>query len=244
MKNIKLIVEYDGTNYSGWQKQNNNITVQGTLEEILSELTKEKIEIIGCSRTDSKVHARKYICNFHTNSTIPSHKFREALNVGLPCDIAILESSEVPLNFHARYDCIGKKYSYTILERSVKATIDRNFTYQCKYNLDIAKMQEATKHFIGTHDFSAFRNNGSSVKTSTRNITELKVEKLGNYVKIYASADGFLYNMVRIIVGTLVDVGTNKIKPETIIDIINSKDRSEAGKTAPPQGLCLEEVYY
>lgn len=244
MKNIKLIVEYDGTNYSGWQKQNNNITVQGTLEEILSELTKEKIEIIGCSRTDSKVHARKYVCNFHTNSTIPSDRFKEALNVKLPCDIAILESSEVPLNFHARYDCRGKKYSYTILERSVKATIDRNFTYQCKYDLDIEKMQKATKHFIGTHDFSAFKNNGSSVKTSTRSITELKVEKLGNYIKIYASADGFLYNMVRIIVGTLVDVGTNKIKPETIIDIINSKDRSEAGKTAPPQGLCLEEVYY
>jgi len=244
MKNIKLIVEYDGTNYSGWQKQNNNITVQGTLEEILSELTKEKIEIIGCSRTDSKVHARKYVCNFQTNSTIPSDKFKEALNVKLPCDIAILESSEVPLSFHARYDCIGKKYSYTILERSVKATIDRNFTYQCKYDLDIEIMQEATKHFIGTHDFSAFKNSGSSVKTSIRNITELKVEKLGNYIKIYASADGFLYNMVRIIVGTLVDVGTNKIKPETIIDIINSKDRSEAGKTAPPQGLCLEEVYY
>lgn len=244
MKNIKLIVEYDGTNYSGWQKQNNNITVQGTLEEILSELTKEKIEIIGCSRTDSKVHARKYVCNFQTNSTIPSDKFKEALNVKLPCDIAILESLEVPLSFHARYDCIGKKYSYTILERSVKATIDRNFTYQCKYDLDIEKMQEATKHFIGTHDFSAFKNSGSSVKTSIRNITELKVEKLGNYIKIYASADGFLYNMVRIIVGTLVDVGTNKIKPETIIDIINSKDRSEAGKTAPPQGLCLEEVYY
>jgi len=244
MKNIKLIVEYDGTNYSGWQKQNNNITVQGTLEEILSELTKEKIEIIGCSRTDSKVHARKYVCNFQTNSTIPSDKFKEALNVKLPCDIAILESSEVPLSFHARYDCIEKKYSYTILERSVKATIDRNFTYQCKYDLDIEKMQEATKHFIGTHDFSAFKNSGSSVKTSIRNITELKVEKLGNYIKIYASADGFLYNMVRIIVGTLVDVGTNKIKPETIIDIINSKDRSEAGKTAPPQGLCLEEVYY
>lgn len=244
MKNIKLIVEYDGTNYSGWQKQNNNITVQGTLEEILSELTKEKIEIIGCSRTDSKVHARKYVCNFQTNSTIPSDKFKEALNVKLPCDIAILESSEVPLSFHARYDCTGKKYSYTILERSVKATIDRNFTYQCKYDLDIEKMQEATKHFIGTHDFSAFKNSGSSVKTSIRNITELKVEKLGNYIKIYASADGFLYNMVRIIVGTLIDVGTNKIKPETIIDIINSKDRSEAGKTAPPQGLCLEEVYY
>lgn len=244
MKNIKLIVEYDGTNYSGWQKQNNNITVQGTLEEILSELTKEKIEIIGCSRTDSKVHARKYVCNFQTNSTIPSDKFKEALNVKLPCDIAILESSEVPLSFHARYDCIGKKYSYTILERSVKATIDRNFTYQCKYDLDIEKMQEATKHFIGTHDFSAFKNSGSSVKTSIRNITELKVEKLGNYIKIYVSADGFLYNMVRIIIGTLVDVGTNKIKPETIIDIINSKDRSEAGKTAPPQGLCLEEVYY
>lgn len=244
MKNVKLIVEYDGTNYSGWQKQNNNITVQGTLEEILSGLTKEKVEIIGCSRTDSKVHARKYVCNFQTNSTIPSDKFKEALNVKLPCDIAILESSEVPLNFHARYDCIGKKYSYTILERAVKATIDRNFMYQCKYDLDIEKMQEATKHFIGTHDFSAFKNSGSSVKTSIRNITELKVERLGNYVRIYASADGFLYNMVRIIVGTLVDVGTNKIKPETIIDIINSKDRSKAGKTAPPQGLCLEEVYY
>lgn len=244
MRNIKLIVEYDGTNYSGWQKQNDNITVQGTLEKVISELTNEQIEIIGCSRTDSKVHARKYVCNFQTNSAIPGNRFKEALNIKLPCDIAILESMEVSSNFHARYDCIGKRYSYTILARAAKATIDRNFTYQYKYKLDIEKMQEATRYFIGTHDFSAFKKTGSSVKTSIRNITELKVEKIEDYIKIHVSADGFLYNMVRIIVGTLIDVGTNKIKPETIVDIINSKDRTKAGKTVPPQGLCLEEVYY
>ena len=193
MRNIKLVVEYDGTNYCGWQKQNHNITVQGTLEKVISELTNEEIEVTGCSRTDSKVHAREYVCNFQTNSTIPGNRFKEALNIKLPCDIAILESSEVSSDFHARYDCIGKRYSYTILERTAKATIDRNFVYQYKYNLDIEKMQEAAKYFIGTHDFSAFQKTGSSVKTSIRNITELKVEKLGDYIKIYASADGFLY---------------------------------------------------
>ena len=126
----------------------------------------------------------------------------------------------------------------------MKATIDRNYVCQCKYNLDIGKMNEACKYFIGTHDFSAFKNKGSSVKTSVRTISELYVEKTGNYVKIFVSADGFLYNMVRIIVGTLIDVGIGKINPESIKNIIDSKERTNAGKSMPPQGLCLEEVYY
>ncbi|GAA0116405.1 tRNA pseudouridine(38-40) synthase TruA [Clostridium senegalense] len=244
MRNIKLTLEYDGTNYFGWQKQKTKVTLQGTIEDVISNLTKEDIEIIGCSRTDSGVHSKGYICNFVTNSSIPSEKFKDALNVKLPDDIAVLKSEEVPEEFHSRYSCRGKTYSYTILERPMKATIDRNYVCQCKYNLDIEKMNEACKYFIGTHDFSAFKNKGSSVKTSVRTISELYVEKTGNYVKIFVSADGFLYNMVRIIVGTLIDVGIGKINPKSIKNIIDSKERTNAGKSMPPQGLCLEEVYY
>lgn len=244
MKNIRLMLEYDGTNYCGWQKQNSQITVQQIVEEAIKNLTKEKVEVIGCSRTDSGVHAREYICNFKTNSSIPAEKFKEALNIKLPEDVAVIQSSEVPETFHSRYNCTGKTYSYTILLRDFKATIDRNFVYQYKYNLDVDKIEKACKYFIGIHDFAAFKNKGSSVKTSTRNIKELKVKVTEKYLKIYVTADGFLYNMVRIIVGTLLDVGIGKIEPEEIKNIIESKDRKMAGKSAPPQGLCLEKVYY
>ncbi|WP_040327554.1 tRNA pseudouridine(38-40) synthase TruA [Clostridium ihumii] len=244
MKNIRLSLEYDGTNYFGWQKQKNKITIQGVLENTLLEITKEEIEVIGCSRTDSRVHSRGYICNFITNSSIPSEKFKEVLNVKLPNDIAVLKSEEVPMEFHSRYNCVGKTYSYTILQRSIRAAIDRNIVYHCKYSLDVEKMQEACKYFIGKHDFSALKNTGSSVKTSVRTIKDLRIEKNNDYIKIFVSADGFLYNMVRIIVGTLIDVGTKKIDPKDIETIINSLERKNAGKTVPPQGLCLEKVYY
>jgi tRNA pseudouridine38-40 synthase len=244
MRNIKLVLEYDGTNYFGWQKQNNAITIQGTLEKALESLVGENISVIGCSRTDSKVHAKGYVCNFNTSSSIPGEKFREALNNKLPEDIVVLSSKEVPKDFHARYHSKGKMYCYNILNTPVRSALDRNYVYHYKGELDIALIKEGSKYFIGKHDFAAFRNLGSSVQTSVRTIYSIEIEELYNQIKIYISADGFLYNMARIIVGTLLEVGCKKIEPCYIKEIIDSKDRSRAGRSVPPQGLTLVEVYY
>lgn len=244
MKNIKLVLEYDGTNYMGWQKQPNAETVQGAVERAVEKLTKEHVSVTGCSRTDSRVHALSYVCNFKTNSTVPPNKYREALNFYLPEDIAVTSCCEVDNDFHSRYDSKGKMYSYTILNTESRRPLSRNTSYQFKGNLNVDDMIEAAQMLVGTHDFAAFRNLGSSAKTTVRTVTELRIDKENDYIKIYIAADGFLYNMARIIVGTLIDVGSGKIKPEEIINIINSKDRTKAGKTSPAQGLCLVEVYY
>lgn len=244
MKNIKLTLEYDGTNYLGWQKQPKGVTVQGTVEDAIEKLTKEKCEVTGCSRTDSRVHAMAYVCNFKTNSKVPVHKYKDALNFYLPEDIAVTDCVEVDDNFHSRYDSKGKMYCYTILNSDNRSPLYRNNSYFYKGKLDVDKMCQGADFIKGTHDFSAFRNLGSSVKTTERTITDLRVEKDGKFIKIYISADGFLYNMARIIAGTLIDVGSLKISPIQIKNIIESKERSNAGKTCPAQGLCLMEVYY
>lgn len=244
MRNIKLTLEYDGTNYQGWQKQKIGKTIQGTLEKAIWELTKSNIEVIGSSRTDSGVHAKGFIANFKTKSTIPSNKFREALNYRLPEDIVILKSEEVSNDFHSRYSAKGKTYSYSIINREVPLAIYRNYYYNVKKQLNIGAMSEACRYFIGTHDFNAFKSSGGSVKTTIRTITDLHIESNGDIIKIYVTGDGFLYNMVRIIVGTLIMVGNNKIKPNEIKEIIDSKDREKAGICVPANGLVLEEVYY
>ncbi len=246
MKNIKLIIEYDGTNYSGWQrqKQNNVITIQGKIESAIEEITGEKTQITGASRTDAGVHAKGYIGNFYTDSKISVEKFTGAINSKLPLDIVILHSIEVPYEFHSRYNSKGKRYSYTILNRRESVAVGRNYIYNHKEILDVDAMKLGALYFIGTHDFSAFKNLGSSVKTSVRTISQLDIIKDGELIKIYIAADGFLYNMVRIIVGALIRVGEGKIKPNEIKDIIESKERAKAGKSAPPGGLCLEEVFY
>lgn len=244
MRNIKLTLEYDGTNYLGWQKQKVGITIQGTLEEAIKVLTKEEVEVTGSSRTDAGVHAKGFVANFKTNSKIPSEKFREAINHKLPEDIVILKSEEVEEEFHARYNAMGKTYSYSILNRDVPSAIDRNYLYHVKRRLDVESMKEACQYFIGTHDFSAFKTSGSSVKTTVRTIKELYIEDNDDIIKIYVTGDGFLYNMVRIIVGTLIMVGSNKIKPLEIKNIIASKEREKAGICVPASGLVLEKVYY
>lgn len=244
MRNIKLIIEYDGTNYYGWQRQKIGNTVQQKVEEAISKVTNEEIEVIGSSRTDSGVHARGYVANFKTNARMPAEKFREAINCKLPEDISIIHSEEVTEDFHARYHSEGKTYCYTILNRVQPPALDRNFVYHVRWHLDIEAMKEACKFFEGTHDFKAFQTPGGSVKTSVRTITDLHIETDGDKIKIFVSADGFLYNMVRIIVGTLVMVGSKKITPEDIVEIIESKIRQRAGKCAPAQGLCLEKVFY
>lgn len=244
MRNIKLTLEYDGTNYLGWQKQKVGITIQGTLEEAIKVLTKEEVEVTGSSRTDAGVHAKGFVANFKTNSKIPSEKFREAINHNLPEDIVILKSEEVEEEFHARYNAMGKTYSYSILNRDVPSAIDRNYLYHVKRRLDVESMKEACQYFIGTHDFSAFKTSGSSVKTTVRTIKELYIEDNDDIIKIYVTGDGFLYNMVRIIVGTLIMVGSNKIKPLEVKNIIASKEREKAGICVPSSGLVLEKVHY
>lgn len=244
MRNIKLILEYDGTKYFGWQRQKDNITIQETLEEAISLLTNENIEVIGSSRTDSGVHARGYVANFKTTSRIPGDKFREAINHKLPEDIVIIKSEEVEEDFHARYNAKGKTYSYGIIRREAPPAISKDYLYHVKRKLDVNKMKEACQYFIGKKDFIGFRSTGSSVQGTIRTIQNLYIEETGDIIKIYVTGDGFLYNMVRIIVGTLIMVGNSKIEPEEIKNIIESKDRKRAGICVPAKGLTLEEVFY
>lgn len=244
MRNIKIKLEYDGTDFCGWQRQPKGRTVQQCLEKAISKAIGEEVEVFGSSRTDSGVHAKGYVANFHTNSTIPGDRFKDAINTKLPDDIIILESEEVDKDFHARYLSIGKTYCYTILNRRESPTIGRNYMLHYRGKLNLEDMNEACRYFIGKHDFEAFKSLGSSAITSVRTVTDLHIQKEDDKIKIYISADGFLYNMVRIIVGTLIDVGRGKTKPAEIKNILESKNRKMAGKCVQAQGLCLEKVFY
>ncbi len=243
-RNIKLTIEYDGKNYSGWQRQKDVMTIQQKIEDVISEITRENIEVIGCSRTDSGVHAKAFVCNFITESTIPSEKFKLAINQKLPKDIVILNSEKVDLEFHSRYHSKGKTYLYNILNRQERPVINRDYVYHFNKNLDIDLMIEASKYFLGTHEFDSFKNIGSSVQTTERTIYNLNIYKDEQNIKIQVTGDGFLYNMVRIMVGTLLDVGMGKIPPNAIKHIIAAKDRTKAGRAVPAQGLYLQQVYY
>ncbi|EJO5348510.1 tRNA pseudouridine(38-40) synthase TruA [Clostridium botulinum] len=246
MKNIKLKLEYDGTNYCGWQKQKDErfITLQGTLQKVISNITKEDIKVTGVSRTDSGVHAKGYVCNFFTNTRIPTENLKKVINNKLPADIVVLSSEEVNSEFHSRFCSKGKTYEYTILNSSQPIAIGRNYVFHFKDKLDVDNMVIASKHFLGTHDFSAFKTSGSSVKTSVRTINKFEINKEDNFIKFIITGNGFLYNMVRIIVGTLIEVGLNKREPEDIKYVIESKDRTKSGPCVPSSGLCLKEVFY
>ena len=244
VKNIKLVIEYDGTNYSGWQRQDNAITVQQRLEEAIKKVTGEFSKIIGSSRTDAGVHARGFVCNFFTNSKVPASNIKMVLNTALPEDIAVLDSKEMDNSFHSRYFTTGKEYSYTIVTGDRPPVIGRQYVYYFKRKLDIEKIKNSCGYFIGTHDFSAFQKKGSSVKSPIRTIQKLTVSKKENLIRFNIVGDGFLYNMVRIIVGTLLEVGLERFSVEYVKDILESKDRSNAGKPVPAKGLCLEKVFY
>lgn len=244
MRNIRLTIEYDGSNYAGWQRQNNVITIQQKVEEAIKIVTGVFSEVIGSSRTDAGVHAKGFVCNFFTESKIPSERFKKALNSFLPDDIVVIKSEEVELKFHARYDSIGKRYVYTVVTGKQRPAIGRNYVYYFHRDLDINKMRKAAEYFIGTHDFSAFKKSGSNVKTSVRTIKRVDVLKEDNVIRFVIVGDGFLYNMVRIMVGTLLEIGIGRFKPEYLLEILKSKDRGKAGKSVPASGLCLEEVFY
>lgn len=244
MSRMKLEISYDGTNYHGWQKQNNAVTIQETLEKSLQKIYKTSIETTGASRTDSGVHAKQQVVTFQAPFMIPPEKLPYALNANLPSDIIAYHAVEVQEDFHPRYHAKQKTYSYTMLTGKFMDPMLRNMALFVGQGLDIERMRYAANQFIGTYDFSAFRTVGSSVKTSVRTIYKSDIIQSGDILKYYVTGDGFLYNMVRIIIGTLIEVGRGSILGEAIPEIIASKERNQAGKTAPPQGLCLEAIYY
>lgn len=244
MRNIKLIIEYDGSRYCGWQRQKGETTIQQVLEDTLEKLCGEKVQLTGSGRTDSGVHARGQTANFHTRSKIPPDRFSYALNTLLPRDIRIISSEEAGADFHARFSAKAKKYRYSIVNNRHGTAIGWQYYYHVPMHLDIEAMEKAVKHFEGTHDFAAFMAAGSPVKSTVRTIYEAKMVREGDFIHFFFTGDGFLYNMVRIMAGTLIDVGKGKISPDSIPGIILSRDRTQAGPTAPPHGLTLEEVYY
>jgi tRNA pseudouridine38-40 synthase len=244
MRNIKLIIEYDGSRYHGWQSQSNAITIQDILEKSIKKLTGEECSIIGSGRTDVGVHALGQVANFTTTSTIPAEKFSYALNTTLPEDIVVKSSQEVDLNFHSRFSAKSKRYSYYIFNSTFPSALLRNRVWHVPYSIDVALMGKAALFLKGTHDFSAFRAAGSTAKTSVRTISDILVSSNKNIIEISILGDGFLYNMVRIIAGTLIEVGRGKINAGDIPSILESRDRRKAGITAPAHGLYLVEVFY
>lgn len=244
MRRIELIVAYDGTNYRGWQIQKNGETIESMLNRALSDLTGEEIRVSGASRTDSGVHAMGNVAVFDTEARMDGGKFSYALNQRLPEDIRIQRSREVPLDFHPRCQETVKTYEYRILNREFPLPAHRLNTYFTYYHLDVSRMQEAAAHLVGEHDFQSFCAAGAQVKTTVRRIYRLQVAKEGDLITIRITGNGFLYNMVRIIAGTLLKVGTGEWEPSCIPKILEARDRKAAGPTAPAKGLTLTEIVF
>lgn len=246
MRNIRIEMAYDGTNYHGFQTQKNGVTVQETIENALSEFLKEKITVTGCGRTDAGVHAMKYFFNFYTSSTVPADKIPYAMKPYLPCDIVFKKGEEVDEDFHSRFSVKKKTYVYKILNTPFCEPFYRNYAFFYPYELDIEKMRDACQILKGTHDFKAFMASGGQVKTTVRTIFDIKIEKdeKTGIISIYVSADGFLYNMVRIIAGTLIAVGNSKLFKKDIEEALKNCDRTMLGTTVPPQGLYMYDVLY
>ena len=244
MRNIKLTIEYDGKDFNGWQKQPNKLNIQGEIERAIECITGEKVDLIASGRTDAGVHSLGQIANFKTESKLPIEKFAVAINSQVKKSIRIIKAEEVEENFHSRYNCKQKTYRYIINNSSYGSAVYRNLEYHMPIKLNIEKMKKAIKYFEGEHDFKAFKSSGTSSKSSVRIIYKAKLKQLEGRIIIELTGNGFLYNMVRIIAGTLVDVGLDKIDPDSIPTIIENGDRTKAGKTLPPQGLYLVKVEY
>ena len=245
MRNIKIVIEYDGKNFAGWQKQEGRESIEGTIEKAIKEVTSEDVELTASGRTDAGVHAYGQVANFHTNSDIEISKIPYALNSKLPKSIVVKEAEEKEDRFHSRYNCIGKTYRYIINNNTFPSALDRYREFHIPYKLDIEKMKIALKEFEGTHDFKGFKSSGGNPKkTTVRTLTKCELIEKDGKIIIELTGDGFLYNMVRIICGTIVDVGLGKINEKDIKDIILSGDRTKAGRTLPPHGLYLMKVYY
>ena len=244
MRNIKVLISYKGTAYHGFQRQNNAVGVQNIIEEQLSYLTASPVKINGCSRTDTGVHAREYCFSFNTEHNIPCENMIRGLNSLLPDDISVYSCEDTDKNFHARYSCIGKEYEYLILNSPVKNPFMADMAFHYPYPLDTELIYEAAQDFVGTHDFTSFCGTAYKKENNIRTIEYFKVTKDENLVKLLVKGDGFLYNMVRIMVGTLIYINEGRISKNDITVILDAKDRNLAGKTAVPYGLYLNKVFY
>ncbi len=244
VRNIKLIISYDGTEYHGWQTQSNRATIQETIEQAIYIITKQKVNLIGSGRTDSGVHALGQVANFTADTNIPEEKIGIALNSILPSDIRIIDSVDVSEEFNSRFDAIDKTYMYQIYNDRVWSPFYSRFSCFVPVNLDLDKMKEAINILRGTHDFKGFMASGSDVKTSIRTIYETELIQENKLIKFFINGNGFLYNMVRIITGTLIDIGKGTKKINCIDDAIINMDRTLLGQTAPAQGLFLMNVNY
>jgi len=245
IKNFKIIIEYDGTRYHGWQRQKKDITIQGEIEKALGIMTAKHIVVNGSGRTDAGVHARGQVANFLCDTDLSPRVFQKGLNSLLPEDIVIRECRQVEDTFHARYDVKSKTYHYKIFNHPVPAAMNRSYVWSIRKQLNIMAIRSAVSYIIGSHDFKAFEGTGSPRAHTTRHVMAADLIKSDNRLLTFRiEADGFLRFMVRNIVGTLVDVGLDKTLPAEFKQILESRDRSKAGATAPPRGLCLMEVKY
>ena len=244
MKNIALRLRYDGSRYHGWQVQKNAITVAQTMEEALAKVCGERVKITGCGRTDAGVHALRYCANFHSDCTVPVDRMPLALNSRLPDDIAVVDAVEVPDDFNAIGSCVKKEYVYKILNSRIPDPFLADRVCFYPQRLDISLMQAAARAFEGTHDFKAVRSEGTQTKTTVRTVYWCRAEKDGDLITVSICANGFLYNMCRAMVGTMVYASYGKLIPEEIPALLEKRDRRLTGPTMPPQGLYLNRVWY
>jgi tRNA pseudouridine38-40 synthase len=241
---VKLVLEYDGTELSGWQRQDNAPTVQEHLERALTEMTRAPVTVAGASRTDAGVHALGQVASFETGAAIPLHGFRRGLNALLPPAIAVVDASEAPPGFHARFSSRGKHYRYRVLARQDRAPLERRTAWHRPYPIDVDAMRAAAAHLVGEHDFSAFRAAGCTAKHAVRRLDRIDIARTGDVITIDVRGNAFVRNMVRIIAGTLVTAGEGRTTPAAVAAALASRDREQAGQTAPACGLTLVEVFY
>lgn len=244
MPTVLLTVAYDGTNYSGWQVQPNGLAVQQVVEEALEQLLKERVQVRSSGRTDAGVHARAMAASFSTTRDLPLRAFVEGANRFLPADVAVQSARIVPEGFKPITMAHAKRYRYTIINSTVRTPLDRMYSWQVREPLDLAAMEEAAGRFVGSHDFAAFRASNCVARTTVRRIDSVLITRDGDRITIDVTGGGFLKNMVRVMVGTLVDIGKGRFSPADIDRLLRGGDRKEAGSTAPACGLCLMEVFY
>lgn len=244
MRTIKLTIEYDGTNYAGWQIQPNGLAVQQVIEDALRQLLGETVRLRSSGRTDAGVHARGMVAAFRTATAFPLRAYIDGTNRFLPPDIAILDASETSAAFRPIGDALAKHYRYTILTTAVRSPLHRFHAWHVRDPLDLTAMKQAARHFVGRHDYAAFRASNCAAKTTVRRVDAVSVGREGNFIIIDVIGEGFLKNMVRVMAGTLVDIGRGRFAPDHVVSLLQNRDRKKAGVTAPACGLCLMRVDY
>ena len=245
IRNIKLLIQYEGTRYQGWQRQiSSSNTIQGKIESILTKMCNEKIEIQGSSRTDAGVHAKGQVANFHTKSTMSIEEMMAYINEYLPLDIAVTKIEEVPERFHSRLNAKGKRYCYQVINSSIPDVCNRRYSLEFQVTLDIGAMKEGAKYLCGSHDFKSFTSAKKGKKSTIRCIDEINLEQKGDLITFTFRGNGFLYHMIRIIMGTLLEIGMGKRKADSIPELLEAKSREQAGFLVPAKGLTLMELYF